>query len=131
MSQYTPISLPEMRDVLRAQNGWVEIPPSTLLAQSPQVREYVFEFPFTKVGSVVKVYTSIALTTGMTRSVGADAIRVCVPNWVSSEQRVHRVAGWHENLKTRVREVMKEAVARFEEKGAKLAEWQKNNPAPV
>ena len=115
MANYTQITIAEMRDVLRAQNGWTETDPSTL--HTFGIKEYVFEWPITKVGQPVKVYSSIALSTGVTRQVGADAIRVCVPGW-SSSVRVHRVEGWRANLIARVTEMIADVTARWEKKQA-------------
>jgi len=59
---------------------------------------------------VVRVYSSIAKATGVSRAVGGDAIRVCAVDLklnrgMISAQRVHRVENWRENLRTRVLEV--------------------------
>lgn len=119
MSQYTPISLDQMRAALRPESGWIEIAPSDLVKEN--CKEHVFEWPIPGVGAPVKVYTSVDIKTGWTRSVGDDAIRVCVPGWRKSD-RVYRVEGWREKLVARVTE----AVADVRERFAK-----KNPPAPV
>jgi hypothetical protein len=61
----------------------------------------------------VRVYTSIDVRLGLSRSTGKDAIRVCVL-WhrgergegeivpIGREKRVHRVENWRENLQQRL-----------------------------
>lgn len=91
MSQFTPITVAQMREVLRPSNGWVEVEPSV------STKELVFDWPIKEVGQPLRVYSSILAATGLTRPVGADAIRVCVPTLRKSVS-VYRVEGWRANL---------------------------------
>lgn len=68
---YTPVSLGDIQDVLKAENGWIE----NALAK---VDERVFDWPIPGYPSVVaRVYSSGDKRTGMSRKSGRDAIRVC------------------------------------------------------
>lgn len=57
----------------------------------------------------MRIYSSIT-PDGTSRSVGADAIRVCLfyrnkanePKMVGGDRRVHRVGGWRDNLAQRL-----------------------------
>lgn len=103
MSTAVQITLSEMREFLRADRGWSE-PPLQFVC-----REHVFDWsPFPdRPEVVIRVYSSILKATGLSRPVGGDAIRVCAVDLkakrgLRSSVRVHRVAGWRENLKERV-----------------------------
>lgn len=120
MSKFTPITIAEMRDVLRLSNQWVEVPAADLLKLG--CKEHVFEWQIPKVGQPVKVYTSILLGEGVTRKIGSDAIRVCVPHWLKSIS-VYRVEGWRANLIGAVKAAIEDVVARFGQ--------QQPAPAPV
>jgi hypothetical protein len=58
----------------------------------------------------LRVYTGIQKTTGISRDVGKDAIRVCLVmklpdgqvRGLGSDRRVHRVQGWKANLADRL-----------------------------
>lgn len=117
MANYTEITLDEMREILRESNGWQQIDPATLIVD--RVGEHVFEWPIPKTETRVKVFTSIDLKTGVTRKVGSDAIRVCVPGFLKSE-RVHRVEGWRNNLIARVQDAIKITRERLAERAAKV-----------
>lgn len=108
MSQYTPISLTEMRAVLRPENGWIELSPAACAAlgsQSYPVKEHVFDWPIAGCDQPLRVMTSIEIGSGVTRDVGADAIRVFVPK-MRKATRVFRVAGWRANLMSAVQAML-------------------------
>lgn len=111
---YCPITLDEMKRVLRAEQGWTEITPFA------HCKEHVFQWALTESpDTLILVYSSIEKATGVSRKVGGDAIRVCAvkkvgettKGWIKST-RVHRVDGWAVNLRDRCVEVIHEARAR-------------------
>lgn len=113
MAKYCLINLAEMRGLLRDERGWEE-------ADLPSAEEYVFDFTLNRFPQIiVRVYSSILRSSGLSRPVGGDAIRVCAVNtandrgWVKTT-RVHRVTGWRANLKSRVQEVLASAMSRAE-----------------
>ena len=57
----------------------------------------------------LRIYSGIDQNSGQSRTVGADAIRVDLfgmienkPTYLGGSKRVHRVAGWRENLQNRL-----------------------------
>lgn len=103
MTTAVQITLSEMREFLRPDRGWSE--PKL----SFRCEEHVFDWsPFPdRPHVVIRVYSSISRFSGVSRKVGGDAIRVCAVDLkqgrgLRSSVRVHRVAGWRENLKERV-----------------------------
>lgn len=123
MSQYTPISLSEMREVLRVENGWIELDAAALKAiGSPAypTKEHVFDWPIPGCDRPLRVMTSIAIATGVTRDVGDDAIRVFVPA-MRKAVRVFRVKGWRANLIAAVQAMVADVRSQIEKKAAVAA----------
>ncbi len=98
MSQYCEIPKDDMESFMAVSRfAQIEVPGSV---------ELVYERPVSK-GLSVRVFSSVTDRLDAARPVGADAIRVVV--WakdkrivVASEKRVHRVAGWRQNLADRI-----------------------------
>lgn len=102
--RYTPITLSQMRELLKPEKGWVLNRPApalecffdrTVKADSKQIL-------------FVRVYSSIP-GNEMARECGTDAIRVCVCVQIGNRSigirkfsRVYRTQGWREHLKERV-----------------------------
>lgn len=110
MSRYTPISLPEVQDLLKAEKGW---------KIESTGNEIVFQFPMsTAPHIVVKVYSTLRRNDQLCRGNGQDAIRVCAVDtvhkcgWISS-RRVLRVAGWKQNLTNAVMDIFKQSQGRL------------------
>lgn len=117
MSNYYPVSLTEMRDALKLEKGW---------AEDSQHNEIVFNYTLKHFPVIqIKVYTGIRKDTGVSRSCGDDAIRVCAVNiqthqgWIKSA-RVYRVEGWRKNLEQRVLKVIEQAKARAHDNGMRF-----------
>jgi len=122
MSQYTPMTLKDMEQVLKPEKGWRVVHPS-------DQTESFFDFevkalgkgaPTTKLGSqaptkvIIRVYSSV-VHGQLARACGTDAIRVCVlalmgepgtagTRGIHKFSRVYRTVGWASNLKDRVLE---------------------------
>lgn len=111
MSKYTPISIPEMEAVLKADKGWEK-------KVEPNSKEYIFEFPLScSPHIIIRVCSSIKIDGGMSRDCGKDAIRVFAYDIVSKRgwiktKRVYRVGGWKDNLRKTTMDVFKQAKAR-------------------
>ena len=110
MSRYTPISLPEVQELLKAEKGWT---------MTNSGNEIVFQFPLsTAPHIVVKVYSTLRNSDTVCRKCGADAIRVFSINtqlkcgWVST-RRVLRVEGWKTNLTNAVMDIFKQSQGRL------------------
>ena len=110
MAQYTEITLNELLTLLKECGGrrWREI-------ENASTKEYVYEYPLERNSNiVVKLYSSIHLETNVSRSKGADAIRVCAVDiekkqgWIKTV-KVLRVAGWRENLRKAIKKVITDA----------------------
>lgn len=113
MATYTPISIEQMRDFLKAEKGWKE---------GTQYREIFFQYNLIDYPHIViKVYTGIEAILGTSRGSGRDAIRVCSVNqitnagWIKAN-RVHRVEGWKNNLQARILKVIEQSKARIRER---------------
>ena len=97
---YTPVTLAEINDFLKAEKGWVEA--------NVSAREHVRDFPLKRhPGVVIRVYTSIHKDNGIARKKGQDAIRVCAVDTVKGKglvksSRVNRTTNWRDNLQKRV-----------------------------
>jgi hypothetical protein len=114
---YESFSLADVQAVLRPEAGWTPSPADP----GYPVHEHVFDWPIPDgpaAGLTVRVYTSVDLTTGVTREVGSDAIRVCVPKKLKSE-RVNRTAGWQARLVETIRTVLALIQTREGERKAK------------
>lgn len=99
---YEPFSLADVQKVLSPECGWKPAP----VDPNFPVKEHVLDWTVPDgpaKGQIIRVYTSVLLATGMTRSVGSDAIRVCVPKRLKSVT-VNRTAGWQERVKAACRE---------------------------
>ena len=111
MGTYTDIKIDEVRDLLKVDKGWVE-------NENVGVNEYVFDWAVSsKPGEIVRVYSSVSKCNGKGRGCGRDAIRVCAfrsdtDRGLVRSRRVHRVAGWRDNLRSRVMDVLKLAKVR-------------------
>jgi hypothetical protein len=109
---YTPVTLNEMKEVLRADKGW-------RLITEPSSREYIFEFPLSNSPHiVVRIMTSI-IESGVSRDCGKDAIRVYAADIKNAKgyiktRRVYRIGTWRENLKRVATEVFQAALKRRE-----------------
>jgi len=119
MAQYYNISIQEMNDFMVSQ-GFSVIPQEML----PGTRELVYgkRVDSNGIALTVRVYTGID-SSGQSRDVGQDAMRVAlftrVPDSTSplktvskqlfGSKRVHRVAGWAKNLKSRIDEVIEKS----------------------
>ena len=112
MATATNITIAEMRRFLRLSMGWHEVQPAGS-------KEFVFDWTVNQEPTIVlRVYTSIQLSTGLTRAVGSDAIRVCAVDLTNDRgyiksTRVHRVEGWKDNLQARCKTVLDEARKRL------------------
>jgi hypothetical protein len=101
---YESFTLADVQQVLRPDQGWVPAP----VDPSYPVKEHVLDWLIpdgAAAGLSVRVFTSIDLVTNVTRSVGSDAIRVCVPKRLKSE-RINRTAGWQQRLVEVVRAML-------------------------
>jgi hypothetical protein len=113
MSRFYPVTIEEVRDLLKKENGWNE-------ETGAKDKEAVFQYHLRNYPNVlVKVYTGIKKDSGQSRKVGKDAIRVCAVRIEKGEfkgfikaKRVHRVQGWRENLKNRAIQVIQQAKTR-------------------
>jgi len=119
MAQYYNISIEEMNSFMISQ-GFSRIPQEML----PGTRELVYgkRVDNSGIALTVRVYTGID-SSGQSRDVGQDAMRVALftrvpdptnPSKTLSKQlfgskRVHRVAGWVKNLKSRIDEVIEKS----------------------
>lgn len=101
MAVATVVTFPEIHAVLAPQ-GFVEV-------QIPGTKERVYSrFVDRDAGICQRVYTSVVGDSS--RGVGEDAIRVVLVTklkngevkFVGADRRVHRVAGWRENLQERI-----------------------------
>lgn len=116
MASFTDVTLGQMDEVLQKDKGWERSIHNPGRANS----EYVYNFPLSNPqGTVVKVYSSIN-PQGCRRK-GKDAIRVCAVRTTSTGvrgyikgKRVHRVEGWRDNLRARVKKVIADARERNE-----------------
>jgi hypothetical protein len=128
MSKYTPITLAEMRQLLKSENGWIELTGEQLAAicaSSTSIKEHYFDYPIKGCTRPLRVATSIMTSNGVTRSVGADAIRVFVPG-IRKSVRVFRVEGWRTNLQRAVTEMLADLRANG------IPKWAEPKPeAPV
>jgi hypothetical protein len=112
---YTEITYGEMRELLKAERGWVE-----LKNNIESTKEYVFTRDLeTLPGVQIKVYSSIPRHSERARGCGQDAIRVCAIRKVGDKwqglvksQRVHRTQNWHDNLMARIQTVFETAKQR-------------------
>lgn len=114
---YESFTLADVQQVLRPDKGWNPAPADP----SYPVKEHVLDWLIPDgpaAGLSVRVYTSVELATGVTRSVGSDAIRVCVPKRLKSE-RVNRTAGWQQRLIETVRAMLALIQSREAERKAK------------
>ncbi len=102
MSKYINISIEEMEQFLIPQGfRKIEIPGTVELVYGKRVDTKDLQLS-------LRVYTGIN-PDGQSRKVGADAIRVDLfgmvenkPAYLGGSKRVHRVAGWRENLQNRL-----------------------------
>jgi hypothetical protein len=108
--KYTPVTLPEFEEVLKAEKGWQKI---------ESTKETIFVFPLTsRPHIVIKVYYSIGMNHKTCREKGADAIRVCAVNteknigWIKT-RKVLRVEGWRNNLQNAVMDIYTKAKKRI------------------
>lgn len=116
---YESFSLADMQAVLSPERGWQPAPADP----SYPVHEHVLDWSIPDgpaAGLSIRVYTSIDLASGVTREVGSDAIRVCVPKKLKSE-RVNRTAGWQQRLVETIRAMLALIQAREGERKAKMA----------
>ena len=112
MSRFTPITLAEVQDVLKADKGWK-------INEALSGNEYTFDFALTTAPHiVVRVYSTLRKTNEACRGCGADAIRVFAVNtmtnkgWIST-RKVLRVEGWRNNLKNAVMDIFSQAKDRL------------------
>ena len=114
MATYTNITREEMTNYLPESRGWTT-------GFQGRVGELVFSYKIpSRPDLTIKVWSSITRD-GSARRSGTDAIRVCAVRtdlvtgntfgWIKST-RVHRVAGWRDNLTTRIMTVIGEARSR-------------------
>jgi len=111
----TTITLNEMKTCLYAAHHvkWVEVTGTSAM------HEYAYDYVINEDPQiVVRVFTSIGKETGMSRSKGRDAIRVCAINiserlgWIKTV-KVLRVEGWRNNLTKAIHTVTKQAFWRM------------------
>lgn len=101
---YVTITELEMDNVFQPTKGWVKC-----------YTEFHNEIVYTKNLKVknwiqIKVYSSLRKDSGVSASVGKDAIRVCAINTktdkgIIKSKRINRVQGWETRLIKRVTEV--------------------------
>jgi hypothetical protein len=127
MSQFYPVSIEEMRRLLRTEKGW---------AEEVQCGETVFTLRLTATPFIqIRVYSGISANSGASRKVGKDSIKVAAINtnqnigWIKAA-RVHRVTGWEKNLKERVCKVIKMAKGRLKGQTGQVNVIQKSPAKP-
>lgn len=130
-AHYTPVSLSEIQGVLKAEKGWSAV-------DLPKVEEHVFDWTVAPYEAVVRVYSSVRKDTGVSRSCGKDAIRVCAVDLATDKglvktTRIHRTPGWNGRLKERVMQVLQTAKKRLAGKypNAGKPKPKYDNPVPV
>ena len=111
-AEYYPVSLDELGGWLKFQ-AFQDI---NLIFRGRPVKEWVFERRYAP-HHFVRVYTGInkyGPDKNQSRKVGKDAIRVQavyrkdgVETLVNNQKRVHRVKGWKDNLKSRIKEILR------------------------
>ena len=134
MAYYEAITIEEMDEVLRASRFY----PVSLMYRNRPVKEWVYERKLPRSSNhFVRVYTGInryGRDAGNSRKSGKDAIRVQViyrdlkgETLVSQPKRVHRVAGWRNNLKERFDEIAtKLPQVEFDSRGEPMTLRKKN-----
>ena len=136
MAQAVQITRTEMENVLRSDRGWTKVTPAKNVTLT---KEDVYTWALTGTSVKVCVYSSIQASTGISRPVGGDAIRVCAVNFPNGDdekgfgyiasKRVHRVVNWRDNLRARVDHVVGEAQKRWNETTAHKAKQKASQPA--
>lgn len=106
---YVTILESEFDNIFQSEKGWVK-------EVTPTQNEIVYVKSLkTKPHLQFKIYSSIHKGSSLSRPCGKDAIRVCVINTntnkgVRKSNRINRVPGWDERLKTRVQSIWEELV---------------------
>ena len=106
-SRFTPVTLDEMKDHLKASKGWI-------LKESPKSHEYYFAFPI-RLNPDIEVHVQSTITrSGVSRGRGKDAIRVYAVD-VKNERgyirtrKVLRVQNWRDNLEDAIMDIFTQA----------------------
>jgi hypothetical protein len=107
---YQMVTIEEMKEVLKAEKGWVR-------TTEPRSCEYFFEFPLSNSPHIVIKVASSITANGISRGVGKDAIRVFAVDTQKqkgyiSTKRVYRIGTWRDNLRKAVTAVYESAKAR-------------------
>lgn len=106
-AHYVSIEKSEFDDIFKSEKGWE-------IETSGHEKEIVYtKCLATKPWIKVKVYSSLKQSSGISRGVGKDAIRVCAVNiktdrGVMKSRRINRVPGWNDRLINRVTEIWTE-----------------------
>lgn len=106
-ARYVEIQESEFDAIFQSEKNWKK-------TFSGNAREIVYEKALlSKPHILIKVYSSIHQSNGISRGCGQDAIRVCAINTntgrgVRKSNRINRVPGWQERLTKRVVDIWEE-----------------------
>ena len=103
-TNYCTILENEFDNIFKSEKGWVK--ELSGMAQEIVYTKYLKSKPWL----TVKVYSSIHKDSGVSRSCGKDAIRVCAINTTTNRgviksRRINRVPKWEDRLTDRVTEI--------------------------
>lgn len=112
---YTPISVDDFKKLLTAEKGWL---------QRVEGKEYVWEYRVNSNKKIlIRVYSSIAVGTNVSREAGGDAIRVVgllmeseksmkVARPLLKADRIHRTKNWQTRLRMAIIDAIHTSVER-------------------